>query len=98
MTQSYAGRSHDEWVAARTGQEQRAQEQAGGEMAMEGTEADAQHSCGVLSAQGRQVWHRGSGIDGGGMVPAEVPAHRPSLSIVRRVSLLWRRSVPAAAA
>ena len=66
MTQDYAGRSHDEAVAARKKHRQRAQEQAGGEMAVEGTEADAQHSCGELSERGKQVWRSGSGMDGGG--------------------------------
>jgi hypothetical protein len=66
MTLNYAGRSHDEAVAARHKQKQKAQEQAGGVMAMEGTEADAEHSCGELSEQGKQVWRTGSGIDGGG--------------------------------
>jgi hypothetical protein len=36
MTMNYAGRSHDEAVAARHRQKQKAQEQAGGEMAIEG--------------------------------------------------------------
>jgi hypothetical protein len=63
MTLNYAGRSHDEAVAARHKQKQKAQEQAGGVMAIEGMEADAEHSCGELS---KQVWRTGSGIDGGG--------------------------------
>jgi hypothetical protein len=66
MTLNYAGRSHDEAVAARHKQKQKAQEQAGGEMAIEGTEADAEHSCGELSERGKQVWRSGSGINGGG--------------------------------
>ncbi|QYD67899.1 hypothetical protein KZJ38_16570 [Paraburkholderia edwinii] len=66
MTLNYAGRSHDEAVAARHKQKQKAQEQAGGVMAIEGMEADAEHSCGELSDQGKQVWRTGSGIDGGG--------------------------------
>ncbi|WP_459706550.1 hypothetical protein [Paraburkholderia sp. 2C] len=66
MTLNYAGRSHDEAVAARHGQKQKAQEQAGGVMAIEGTEADGKHSCGELSRQGKQVWRTGSGINGGG--------------------------------
>lgn len=76
MTQYCAGKSHDDVVAARAAQRQRAQEQAGGDMAIEGTEADEQHSCGELSELGKQVWRRGSGIDGGGM--ALVPARRRS--------------------
>jgi len=35
-------------------------------MAIEGTEADAEHSCGELSEQGKQIWRTGGGIDGGG--------------------------------
>jgi hypothetical protein len=66
MNLNYAGRSHDEAVAARHGQKQKAQEQAGGEMAIEGTESDRDHSCGELSERGKQVWRTGSGIDGGG--------------------------------
>ena len=66
MTLNYAGRSHDEAVAARHKQKQKAQEQAGGEMAIEGTESDATHSCGELSERGKQVWRSGSGINGGG--------------------------------
>ena len=76
MTQCYAGRSHDDAVAARAGQRQAAQEQAGGDMAIAGTEADAQHSCGELTALGKAVWRQGSGIDGGGMVL--VPVRRKS--------------------
>jgi hypothetical protein len=68
MTQNYAGRSHDEAVAARKDKKQKAQEQAGGDMAIEGTEADAQHSCGELSDKGKQVWRQGSGLDGGGKI------------------------------
>ncbi|MFM0472212.1 hypothetical protein [Paraburkholderia strydomiana] len=66
MTMNYAGNSHDEAVAARHMQKQKAQEQAGGEMAIEGTDADAGHSCGELSERGKQVWRSGSGINGGG--------------------------------
>jgi hypothetical protein len=76
MAQCYAGRSHDDAVATRAGQPQPAQEQAGGDMAIAGTEADAQHSCGELSALGKAVWRQGSGIDGGGMVL--VPVRRKS--------------------
>ena len=38
------GRSHDEAVAVRQKQRQKAQEQAGGEMAIEGTEAEDRKS------------------------------------------------------
>ncbi|HTR11469.1 MAG TPA: hypothetical protein VMJ11_33400 [Paraburkholderia sp.] len=67
MTLNYAGRSHDEVVAARKHQKQKAQEQAGGEMAIEGTEVDAEHGCGQLSERGKEVWRTGSGMGGGGM-------------------------------
>jgi hypothetical protein len=67
MTTDYAGKSHDEALAARKNQKQKSQEQAGGEMAVDGTQADAQHSCGELSERGKQVWRSGSGMDGGGM-------------------------------
>ncbi|EEA00221.1 hypothetical protein BH160DRAFT_4499 [Burkholderia sp. H160] len=62
----YAGKSHDEAVAARKKARQRAQEPAGGEMAVNGVEADATHSCGELSERGKQVWRTGAGLDGGG--------------------------------
>lgn len=64
--QPYAGRSHDEAVAARRHERQRAQEQPGGGMAVEGTAADPKHSCGELSDAGKRVWQTGSGLDGGG--------------------------------
>jgi hypothetical protein len=67
MTLDYAGKSHDEAVAARKQQKQKSQQQPGGEAAVEGTEADAQHSAGELSEEGKQVWRTGSGMDGGGM-------------------------------
>jgi hypothetical protein len=53
-------------VAVRKGQRQRAQEQPGGDMAVVGTEADPQHSCGELSEQGKMAWRTGNGMDGGG--------------------------------
>ncbi|MFM0047852.1 hypothetical protein PQQ99_30470 [Paraburkholderia sediminicola] len=62
----YAGRSHDERSAARKQQKQKAQEQSGGSMAVEGTEPDATHSSGELSEKGKEVWRKGAGIDGGG--------------------------------
>jgi hypothetical protein len=68
MSANYAGKSHDEAVAARKKEKQRAQEQPGGEMAIEGTEADAAHSSGELSERGKEVWRRGSGMDGGGKI------------------------------
>jgi hypothetical protein len=68
MAQCYAGRPHDDAAAVRAGQRQRSQEQAGGDMAMEGTEADVQHSCSEPSAPGKVAWQQGGGMDGGGMV------------------------------
>ncbi|SDD50046.1 hypothetical protein [Paraburkholderia lycopersici] len=62
----YAGRSHDERVAQRKREKQRALEPPGGEMAVHGTAPDATHSSGELSQQGKEVWRRGAGIDGGG--------------------------------
>ncbi|WP_133646482.1 hypothetical protein [Paraburkholderia flava] len=66
MTLDHAGKSHDEAVAARKQQKQKAQEQPGGDMAVDNTQADATHSAGELSEKGKQVWRTGSGIDGGG--------------------------------
>jgi hypothetical protein len=66
MTRISSGKSHDEAVAARKGQRQKAQEQPGGEMAVEDTQSDATHSCGELSEQGKKVWRTGAGLDGGG--------------------------------
>jgi hypothetical protein len=68
MSLNYAGKSHDEAVAARKKEKQRAQEQPGGEMAVEGTQADQAHSSGELSERGKQVWRQGSGMDGGGKI------------------------------
>ncbi|WGS53306.1 hypothetical protein LFL96_19725 [Paraburkholderia sp. D15] len=62
----HAGKSHDERIAAEKQKKQKAQEPAGGPMAAEGTEADATHSSGKLSDEGRKVWRTGAGIDGGG--------------------------------
>jgi hypothetical protein len=62
----YAGRSQEERIEQRKGKRQKAQEQPGGAMAVEGTEPDKEHSSGVLSEEGRRVWQTGSGIDGGG--------------------------------
>ncbi|MGF6260050.1 hypothetical protein QFZ96_006493 [Paraburkholderia youngii] len=70
MSLDYAGKSHDEAVAARKKARQRAQEPAGGKMAVDGVEADATHSCGELSEQGKQVWRTGAGLDGGGKAPS----------------------------
>jgi len=62
----YAGRSHDERVAQRKHRKQPAQEPPGGEMAVPGTAPDRTHSCGELSGQGKEVWRKGAGLDGGG--------------------------------
>jgi hypothetical protein len=62
----HSGKSQDERVAARKQQQQASLEQPGGEMAIEGTEADATHSCGQLSDAGRRAWQVGTGMDGGG--------------------------------
>jgi len=62
----YAGRSHDERVAQRKREKQRAQEPPGGDMAVTGTEPDATHSSGEISQRGKEVWRKGAGLDGGG--------------------------------
>jgi hypothetical protein len=69
MSNDYAGKSHDEALAVRKKVKQRAQEPAGGEMAVDGVEADSTHSCGELSEKGKQVWRTGAGMDGGGKAP-----------------------------
>jgi hypothetical protein len=66
MNSNYAGKSHDEAVAARKKEKQRAQDQAGGDMAVDGTQADQAHSSGELSERGKEAWRKGSGMDGGG--------------------------------
>lgn len=55
MTLNYAGRSHDEVIAARHKLKQKAQEQAGGEMAIEGTEADAEQVISSASLTNREA-------------------------------------------
>jgi hypothetical protein len=62
----HSGKSQDERVAARKQEKQRSLEPPGGEMAVEGTEADEQHSCGELSEAGKRAWRTGTGMDGGG--------------------------------
>ena len=62
----HSGKSQDERVAARKGEKQRALEQAGGDMAVDGTQADETHSSGELSEAGKRAWRMGSGMDGGG--------------------------------
>lgn len=68
MSNDYAGKSHDEAVAARKKEKQPAQEQPGGDKAVEGSHADKAHSSGELSERGKEVWRKGSGIDGGGKI------------------------------
>jgi hypothetical protein len=62
--ENYAGKSHDERVAAREGKPVAAQEQPGGDMAVPGTKADEQHSCGELSEKGKSAWRQGNTIGG----------------------------------
>ncbi|MDR5806378.1 hypothetical protein [Caballeronia sp. LZ001] len=66
---TYAGRSQDDRVAAEKGQKLPAQEQAGGEMAVEGTHASKDTSSGELSEAGKDIWRQGSTIDEEGPVP-----------------------------
>ncbi|MEX3958677.1 hypothetical protein B0G57_10895 [Trinickia symbiotica] len=62
----HAGRSQDERVSARKQKKLPSLEQPGGRMAADQTEADPTHSCGELSEKGKEVWRKGSGLDGGG--------------------------------
>lgn len=66
MSVEHSGKSHDEALSKRKNEKQRSLEQPGGEMAVEGTQADETHSCGELSERGKQVWRTGTGLDGGG--------------------------------
>jgi hypothetical protein len=66
MSLDHSGKSHDEALSARKKEKQRSLEQPGGDMAVEGTQADETHSSGKLSERGKQVWRTGSGLDGGG--------------------------------
>ncbi|MEM5434048.1 hypothetical protein [Paraburkholderia diazotrophica] len=68
MSLDHSGKSHDEAIAAKKQQKPRSLEQPGGDMAVDGTQADETHSCGELSERGKQVWRTGSGLDGGGKV------------------------------
>ncbi len=63
---AHAGRSQDERVSARKGEKLPSLEQPGGRMAVDNTEADPKHSSGELSEEGKEVWRRGAGMDGGG--------------------------------
>ena len=62
-SETYAGRSHDDRVAARKGKPVPAQEQAGGGMAVPGTASGPDSSSGQLSEEGKQVWRTGNGHD-----------------------------------
>ncbi|WP_013591954.1 hypothetical protein [Paraburkholderia phenoliruptrix] len=62
--ENYAGKSHDERVAARKGKPVAAQEQPGGEMAVPGSMPDESHSCGELSEAGKRAWRQGNTIGG----------------------------------
>ncbi|WP_345815640.1 hypothetical protein AAGS40_15350 [Paraburkholderia sp. PREW-6R] len=68
MSKDYAGKSHDEAVAARNKEKQPSQQPPGGDMAVDGTQPDKEHSSGDLSERGKEVWRRGNGIDGGGKI------------------------------
>lgn len=62
----HAGRSQDERVSTRNRKREASLEQPGGRMAVEQSEADPTHSCGELSEEGKEIWRRGAGMDGGG--------------------------------
>lgn len=63
-SETYAGRSHDDRVAARNGAPVPAQQQPGGELAEPGTAPAPNASCGQLSEKGKQVWREGVTIGG----------------------------------
>jgi hypothetical protein len=48
MSLDHSGKSHDEALSKRKEHKQRSLEQPGGDMAVEGTQADETHSCGEL--------------------------------------------------
>jgi hypothetical protein len=62
----HSGKSQDERVAVRKRHKLPSLEQPGGEMAVDGTQADATHSSGELSEAGKRAWQGGTGMDGGG--------------------------------
>ncbi|WP_244817573.1 hypothetical protein [Caballeronia sp. Lep1P3] len=68
---THAGRSHEDRLAAEKGEKLPSQEQAGGEMAVDGTEADKNASSGQLSEAGKDVWRQGSTIDQEGPLPPD---------------------------
>ena len=58
---THAGRSQEDRIQAEKGEKLPAQEQAGGKMAVEGTEAGKDSSSGKLSEAGKDVWLFGGG-------------------------------------
>ncbi|MDR5733721.1 hypothetical protein QCE47_15415 [Caballeronia sp. LZ025] len=68
---THAGRSQEDRIAAREGEKLPSQEQAGGDMAVEGTEAGKNSSSGKLSEAGKDVWRQGSTIDEEGPLPPD---------------------------
>nr|WP_159835002.1 hypothetical protein [Burkholderia sp. 8Y] len=68
---THAGRSQEDRMEAEKGKKLPAQEQAGGNMAVEGTEAGKDSSSGELSEAGKDVWRQGSTIDEEGPLPPD---------------------------
>ncbi|MDR5740676.1 MULTISPECIES: hypothetical protein [unclassified Caballeronia] len=68
---THAGRSQEDRISAREGEKLPSQEQAGGDMAVEGTEAGKNASSGALSEAGKDVWRQGSTIDQEGPLPPD---------------------------
>ncbi|WP_244850392.1 hypothetical protein [Caballeronia sp. SL2Y3] len=68
---THAGRSQEDRIQAEKGEKLPAQEQAGGKMAVEGTEAGKDSSSGKLSEAGKDVWRQGSTIDQEGPLPPD---------------------------
>ncbi|WP_250536312.1 hypothetical protein [Caballeronia sp. AZ10_KS36] len=73
---THAGRSQEDRIQAEKGEKLPAQEQAGGKMAVEGTEANKDSSSGKLSEAGKDVWRQGSTIDQEGPLP---PDEKPGI-------------------
>jgi hypothetical protein len=68
---THAGRSQEDRIAAEKGEKLPSQEQPGGQMAVEGTEAGKDSSSGQLSEDGKDVWRQGSTIDEEGPLPPD---------------------------
>lgn len=68
---TYAGRSQEDRIAAEEGKKLPSQEQAGGNMAIEGSESGKDASSGELSEAGKDVWRQGSTIDEEGPLPPD---------------------------